>query len=82
MNLGEFIVHQERQEAYERAMRRYRAEQAREHRRVSACRRSTGLGRGARRISKEEAVQMLIDRGNRRGAARLLHSLTGGRTVR
>jgi hypothetical protein len=81
MNLG-FFIEQERHEAYERAMSRYKAEQAREKRRVSAGQRSTGLGRGARRISKDEAVQMLISRGHRRRAARLLHSLTGGRTVR
>ena len=86
MSIGFLIVEQERQEAVERAMARYRAQKAREQRRVLAekrqAARGTGLGRGARRISKEEAVQLLIDRGHRRGAARLLHSLTGGRTVR
>lgn len=83
MNLGianEII----RQEAVERAMARYRANQAREQR-LQAARERRGVGPrpvAGRKISKEEAVQLLIDRGHRRGAARLLHSLLGGRTVR
>lgn len=85
MNIGWHIVEQERQEAVERAMARYRAQKAREQRRVLAeerqAARGTGLGRGARRISREEAVA-LIARKNRRGAARLLHGLLGGRIVR
>ena len=76
MNIGWHIVEQERQEAVERAMARYRSRQA--ERRSVGPRHMTG----GRKISKEEAVQMLIARGHRRGAARLLHSLLGGRTVR
>ena len=84
MNLGianEII----RQEAYERAMSRFRSDQARKRALEAArVRRSVGPQHvtGGRKISKEEAVRMLIARGHRRGAARLLHSLLGGRTVR
>ena len=74
MNIGFLIVEQERQEAVERAMRRYRAQQAIEKRR-------TGLGHGARRISREEATA-LVAKKNRLGALRLIHGMLGGRVVR
>lgn len=68
--LGSRIIELERQEAYERAMSRYRAEKAREQRR-STSRGSTSLGRGWRSISKAEAIALLIKRGHTRGAAKL-----------
>ena len=77
MNIGWHIVEQERQEAVERAMARYRARLAGEQRGTTR-----GTASGGRKLSKEETVQILIARGHRRGAARLLHSLLGGRTVR
>jgi hypothetical protein len=73
--LGFEIDRQERQEAYERAMAAYRAHQAREQRRVPT-RGSTSLGRGARRISKAEAIALLMKRGHTRGALKLAN---GGR---
>jgi hypothetical protein len=57
--LGARIIEMERQEAVERAMARYRADQARKQRRGAArstTRAKTGLGRGARTLSREEAL--------------------------
>jgi hypothetical protein len=68
--LGARIIELERQEAVERAMARYRAEKAREQRSVTT-RGPSSLGRGARRISKAEAIALLIKRGHTRGAAKL-----------
>jgi hypothetical protein len=69
VNIGWFIE-QERHEAYERAMARYRASQAREQRLGAP-------GRGARRLSREEAVA-LIAKKSPRGALKLLAGyLTG-----
>ena len=80
MSIGHAIL---RQEAYERAMANYRAKQAaREQRRtVPAEKRRPALGRGARRISKEEAVAMIAKK-NPRGALRLLAEHFGGPTKR
>ena len=80
MNLGFVIDQMERQEAVERAMARYRAQQARETRR-STTGGNTGLGRGARRISKEEAIAK-IAKTHPRSAWKLLQAHFGGRTVR
>ena len=81
MNLGTFIVEQERQEAVERALARYKAEQSREQRRVLAGKRSAGLGRGARRISREEALAK-IAKTHPRSAWKLLQGYFGARVVR
>jgi hypothetical protein len=72
MNLGLAfrIVELERQEAYERALSRYRAEKAREQRSVTT-RGPSSLGRGARRISRQEAIALLLKRGHVRGAWKL-----------
>ena len=78
MNLGYFIV---QQEAAERAMRAYRAKQAAREQRRTGNTPATGLGRGTRRISREEAAAIVAKK-NPRGALRLIHSLLGGRTVR
>jgi hypothetical protein len=75
--LGARIIELERQEAYERAMSRYRAQQAREQIR-STSRGSTSLGRGARRISRQEAIALLKQRGHIRGAMKLAN-MSGSR---
>jgi hypothetical protein len=76
LGLGFAIVELERQEAVDRAMARYRAEKAREQRRRTTTRANTGLGRGARRITKAQAIELLKARGHIRGALRLAN---GGR---
>ena len=89
MSLGSFIVEQEeRQKAYERAMARYHARKAREARErakggESGRRESTPttLGRGARRLSREEAIAMIAKK-HPRTALKLLHEHFGGRTHR
>jgi len=53
--LGARIIEMERQEAVDRAMARYRADQARKQRR-GTTRAKTGLGRGGRTLSREEAL--------------------------
>jgi hypothetical protein len=77
MNLGFVIDQLEREEAAARAMARYRAareQQAREHRRVTS-RGTTGLGRGAHRISRQEAIALLMKRGHVRGALKLQNGI-------
>jgi hypothetical protein len=69
MNLGFHIV---QQEAAERAMAAYRAKQAVREQRPATC-----LGRGARRLSREEAVE-IIARKNPRAALKLLAGYLGG----
>lgn len=87
MSIGSEII---RQEAAERAMARYRARKAAEERRKAAEQRraavreqrpATGLGRGARRISREEAVAMIAQK-HPRSALKLLAEHFGGRTKR
>jgi hypothetical protein len=80
MNIGWHIVEQERQEAAERAMSRYQANKAREQRRFTP-RGTSGLGRGTRRISKEEAIAK-IAKTHPRSALKLLQQHFGGRTNR
>jgi hypothetical protein len=70
--LGFRIVEQEREEAYERAMSRYRAEKAQEQRRATSL---GGMGRGARRISRQEAIALLLKRGHIRGALKLQNGI-------
>jgi hypothetical protein len=87
MNLGTsvgYFIEAERADALERAMRRFRADKAREAREallVSTPRAKTGLGRGARRITKAEAIALIAKR-NPRGAFKLQnlgYSKSGGR---
>jgi hypothetical protein len=76
VNIGTFIE-MERHEASERAMARYYEQQrikAARERRTSTT--STGLRPGARRISKQEAIALLMKRGQVRGAMKLAN---GGR---
>jgi hypothetical protein len=81
MNIGYFLVEQEiADKAVERAMAAHRARKAREQRRVTS-RGNTGLGRGARRISREEAIAK-IAKTHPRSALKLLNQHFGGRTVR
>jgi hypothetical protein len=80
MNIGFAIVDQERQEAYERAMSRFRAHQARDTRR-GTTRGASVPGRGLRRISKEEAIAK-IAKTHPRSALKLLHEHFGGRARR
>jgi hypothetical protein len=70
LGLGFRIIELERQEAVDRAMARYRSQQAREQRRTTS-RGNAGLGRGARRISRQEAIALLMKRGHVRGALKL-----------
>ena len=69
MSIGFQIV---QQEAVERAMARYRANQA-----VREQRPATGLGHGARRISREEAVAK-IAKTHPRSAWKLLAGYLNG----
>ena len=71
MKLGLFIE-AERAEALERAMRRYRARQARERRKAVSV-------RGARRLTRTEALNMIAEK-NPRSALKLLNGMgLGGR---
>jgi hypothetical protein len=65
MNLGFHLVALERQEAYERAMSRFRAEKPREQR-LSPARAKTGW----RSISRDEAIA-LVAKKSPRGAFKL-----------
>jgi hypothetical protein len=79
MSIGLDII---RQEAYERATTRYRAQKAaREQRKAVPAQRGTNLGNGTRRISKEEAVAMIAKK-HPRSALKLLAEHFGGRTKR
>lgn len=82
MSIGFEIL---RQEAVERAMARYRAQQAararQAERKAVPTERRPVLGHGARRISKEEAVAMIAKK-HPRSALRLLAEHFGGRTKR
>jgi hypothetical protein len=80
MNIGWWVNELEREEAAARALSRYRAEKAREQRRVTS-RGTTTPGRGLRRISKEEAIAK-IAKTHPRSALKLLHEHFGGRARR
>jgi hypothetical protein len=77
MNIGYYIVEQE---IADKAVAAHRARQAREQRRTTT-RGNRGLGHGARRISKEEAISMIAKR-HPRSAWKLLQQNFGGRAVR